>query len=259
MSQPQLSDGYHFSLSLGKALFSEMLGAALPITVAKGEFDLTENIKAVVRQLQVKERVAGLLEERNPPGLARVKDKALEAWEDRREQVLSMLNELVRVEGDWEVELDKDGSDFVYGDQSVGAEAHVRLIAKGKAVFLQQNLELPFEFSKRVCAEMHIKDIRYDAQQGELVGSLKDLALDLGDNLLWKLLEDLAKKLLDQQTARFDRLPILKKEHLDGLLAPAMEPLKLKMDVEDLNLEVGEEYMTLKVRFGFAQKQLTED
>ena len=29
------------------------------------------------------------------------------------------------------------------------------------------------------------------------------------------------------------------------------------MDIDDLALDVGPEYMTLKVRFGFAQKQLT--
>ena len=50
MSTAQITDGHHFSISLGRALFSEMFAAALPYTVAKGEFDLTENLRQIARQ-----------------------------------------------------------------------------------------------------------------------------------------------------------------------------------------------------------------
>lgn len=259
MSQPQLADGYHFSISLGRALFSEMFDAALPFTVAKGEFDLTENMRDIARQLQVKEKMVGLLEDRTPPqSLRRVKNKAVEVWDDRRDQVIELLEDLVRIDGTWEVELDNEGSDFIYAQQSIGAEAHVKLTANGKAVFLKHNVELPFTIEKRIGAELHIRDIRYDSDEGEVVGQMRDVALKLGEGVVWGLLEEVAAKLLDQQLHRFRRIPILKKEHLDGLLRPAMEPLKLAMDVEDLSLDVGEEYMTLKVRFGFSQKQIAE-
>ena len=259
MSQPQLADGYHFSISLGRALFSEMFEAALPFQVAKGEFDLTENMRDIARQLQVKEKVVGLLEDRRPPeSLRRVKNKAFEVWDGRRDQVIELLEDLVQIDGTWEVELDKEGSDFIYAKQSIGAQAHVKLIAQGKAVFLKHNIELPFTIEKRIGAELHIGDIRYDASEGEVVGQMRDVALKLGEGVIWGLLEEVAAKLLAQQVHRFRRIPILKKEHLDGLLRPAMDPLKLAMDVEDLSLEVGEEYMTLKVRFGFSQKQIAE-
>jgi hypothetical protein len=45
---------------------------------------------------------------------------------------------------------------------------------------------------------------------------------------------------------------------LDELVAGAGSALKLKMEVSDVHLEVGEEFMTLKVRFGFSQLQLAE-
>jgi len=259
MSTAQITDGHHFSISLGRALFSEMFAAALPYTVAKGEFDLTENLRQIARQLAVREKVAGLLEDRNPPqALSRVKNKAVSVWDEHREQVLASLEEVVRIDGDWEVELDSEGSDLLFSEQSLGAEAHVKLIAHGKAVFLNQNIEVPFTVEKRIGAELHLKDIRYDKDSGEVVGQMRDVALKLGEGVFWGLLEDLAAKLLAQQVHRFARVPILKKEHLDGLLRPAMEPLKLAMDVEDLSLDVGEEYMTLKVRFGFTQQQITE-
>ena len=65
MSQKQLNEGYHFSISLGKALFSDLLGAALPFRVGGGPFNLVENLRDLARTLQVKEKVAGLLEGEN--------------------------------------------------------------------------------------------------------------------------------------------------------------------------------------------------
>ncbi|MFT4980135.1 MAG: hypothetical protein ACI8S6_006047, partial [Myxococcota bacterium] len=36
----QIADHWHLSLSLGKALWDDLVGAALPVTVSKGSFEL---------------------------------------------------------------------------------------------------------------------------------------------------------------------------------------------------------------------------
>ena len=52
-------------------------------------------------------------------------------------------------------------------------------------------------------------------------------------------------------------VPILRKDQLEEMVAPAGGPLKVKMGVEDVALDISEDEMTLKVRFGFQQLQLT--
>ena len=142
----QLADGYHFSFSLGRSLFSDLLGTALPISVKKGEFELADGIRSVMGQLQVREKVAGLLEDRGEESrLVKAKDRAMSLWDGRREQVLSFFEEMIRVEGEWELEVDRDGTDFHYGEQTIGAEATFKLSAKGTARLLKENVELPFE------------------------------------------------------------------------------------------------------------------
>ena len=52
-------------------------------------------------------------------------------------------------------------------------------------------------------------------------------------------------------------VPILRKDQLEEMVSPAGGPLRLKMGVEDVALDISDEEMTLKVRFGFQQLQLT--
>ena len=52
-------------------------------------------------------------------------------------------------------------------------------------------------------------------------------------------------------------VPILKKNQIEEMVSPAGGPLKLKMGVEDVALDISEDELTLKVRFGFSQLQLT--
>ena len=257
----QISDGYHMALSIGRAMFSELLSASLPVTVKDGEFDLVKNARDLARQLQVKEKVRGLIEGSSAPGaLIKVKDKAGEVWDDRRDQVYELIDDLLAVEGTWKVEVDRDGSEFVYATQEIGAQAFFKFSAAGKATLLKQNIEIPFDLSKRLGAEVHLKEIHFDSATGQLQGNLKGVTVRFGDHPLWKYVDDVAQKLIDQQMVRFNPVPILKKEQLDGMLGGegGLGPLKVKMNVDDLALEIGEEYMTLKVRFGFSQLQLAE-
>jgi hypothetical protein len=260
MATKQIGDGFHFSISLGKALFNELLGAALPVEIKKGSFDLVQNARDIAHQLQVKEKVAGLLTDSNPEGaLVKVKDRAADLWGQRREDVYQVINDLVRVEGEWKLELDRNGSELMYGQQAVGAEAHVKLTADGKATLLRENIELPFKFEKRIGAEAWLKEIRYDQGKEAIVADLKDVGLKLGENIVFRLANDLIHKLLEEQVTKVNPVPILPKSQLDGMLAPVAEsPLKLQMDVETMVLEVNEDQIALKVRFGFTQLQITD-
>ena len=254
-----MSDRYHLSLSLSRELWQEMLAAALPVGINEGEFELTRNARQLARQLQVRQRVAGLLEDRKPPApLVRVKDRAKSLWHARREGVYRRMNDLVRVEGTYRIELDDFGTTLRYGRQSVGADAYVKGVVAGKICLLKENVEFPFEIERRLGASVTLGDIRYDGEQNAVIGSLGDLGVHIGDNAVLQLVGRLAEYLLDQQLPRVNPVPILKKAQVEEMVGPLGGPLKMNMGVSDLHLEITEDDMTLKVRFGFSQLQISE-
>lgn len=258
--QKQIGDGYHLKFTIGKALWNDLFGVGLPFEVGKGTFDLVKQVRAGVKQLGVRQKVRGLLEDRQvqiPAVVVRGKDVALRAWEDRRETVWKVVDELVRVEGDWRVQVDREGSEFKYGAQHFGVEAHVRAVATGKVYLLRENVEFPFVLEKRIGAEAALGDIRYDKDRRALIGTLQDVEVDLGENFILQMLARGAEKLLADQVGKVNPVPILRKDQLEEMVSPAGGPLKLKMGVEDVALDISEDEMTLKVRFGFQQLQLT--
>lgn len=258
MAPKQITDGYHLSLSIGKALWDDLVGAALPLTVQQGEFDLVPLVYQGVKQLQVKEKVVALLEDRQPPPVVtRARKRAADLWGRRREQVYKTVKDIVTITGDWKLEVDDKGTEFHYAHQKIGVDAHVKATVHGRAKLLRNNLEFPFTLEKRLGATCFLGDIQYDQPTRAVVGSVQQPAIDLGDHAVLKLLNRAGAMILEQQTARFSRIPILKKDQLEEMVAPAGGPLKLQMGVEDVAIEVTEENLTLKVRFGFKQLQLT--
>lgn len=99
-------------------------------------------------------------------------------------------------------------------------------------------------------------NIRYDKDKQAVVGDVQDPFLDLGDGIIMRVLSQGAAYLLVQQTQRFSAVPLIKKHQLEEIVAPAGGPLKLKMGIEDVRIEVSESALTLKVRFGFDQPQI---
>ena len=53
-------------------------------------------------------------------------------------------------------------------------------------------------------------------------------------------------------------MPILKRDAVESIVSPIGGPLNMELGVDDLELNIGEDEMTLNVRFGFAQMQITE-
>ena len=111
MATKAIAEDFHFSMSIGKGLFTELISAALPMKLIGGEFTLADALRDGARQLQVKQRVAGLLEAPENTALLKVRDKARETWGARRGQVYEIMDRLVQVDGDWEIQLDREGID----------------------------------------------------------------------------------------------------------------------------------------------------
>ncbi|MBN2798770.1 MAG: hypothetical protein JXX28_06430 [Deltaproteobacteria bacterium] len=254
-----MADGYHLSLSLGKDLWNDMLVAALPVRIAEGEFDLAHNTREAVRQLRVRERVVGLLEDRRPPEvLVRAKDRAMAAWDRRSPGVYQRLSEIARVEGTWRVEVDANGTQFRYGRQQVTADAWIRGIAEGRLVLLRENIAVPFTVEKRVGASVTLGDIHYEDQEEAIIGSLGDLAVHIGEGPALELLSRVAEYLIAQRLPQVGPVPILRREQVEALVGGMGGALKMKMGIEDLELEVSDKDLTLKVRFGFDRLKLED-
>jgi len=257
MATKQINDDFHLSLSIGKSLWDDLMGAALPVKVKEGDFDLGRLIYKSVKQLQVTEKVAALIEDRQPPNsLIRAKDRAADLWQNRRERVYQTIDDIVRVEGQWRVEVDKEGTEFHYADQKLGVDAHAKAVAHGTAYLLKNNLEVPFTIEKRLGASCHLGDIHYDKESRAVVGEIQEPLLDLGDHVIFQLLNKAVAQLLIQQLDRFSPVPILKRDQVEEMISPAGGPLNLKMGVDEVMIDVTEANLTLRVRFGFSQLQL---
>ena len=254
----QLTDDYHLSLSIGKGLGDDLVGAALPLKVRDGTFDLGRVVVSGMKQIGVRQRVRGLLEDRTPPAtLVKAKDRAAQFWADHREEVYEVVNEMFRVEGDWQIEIDDQGTEFHYAPQKIGIDAHIKATVNGTAFLVRDSVEIPFTIEKRLGATAHMGNIRYDKDKRAVVGDVEDPFIHLGDGVVLQALSQAGAQLLAQQTNRFAATPLIKKDQLEGMVAPAGGPLKLKMGIEDVRIEVSESELQLKVRFAFEQPQLT--
>ena len=73
---------YHLSLSIGKGLWNDLVGAALPMSVANGDFDLARSVYQGTKQLQVRKRVTALLENHAvTPSVHKIRSKVSEKWQ----------------------------------------------------------------------------------------------------------------------------------------------------------------------------------
>ena len=250
---------FHMALSINKALWDDLVGAALPFQVADGAFDVGRNVYQGVKQLGVRQKVAGLIEDKAPSErVQRVRRRLGDMWKKHKPQVYRTLDELLHVEGDWKVVVDQDGTDFHYAHQKIGVDAHVKASATGTIYLLKKNLEIPFVFEKRLGASCHLGDIRFDQQSNSVVGSVQEPQIDLGEHVLLKLANEIAGQLLATQAERFNVVPLIPKTQLDEMVLPAGGAMRMNMCVDDIRIEVDQEELKLKVKFGFSQKQLTD-
>lgn len=254
-----MATDYHLKLSLSGELWNELLSAALPVRLAGDELHLARSARSAVHRLGLRQRVAGLLEDRSPPpAVVQLKNRAVGAWRRRRPELRRRLHELVRVEGEWSVELDGMGTELRCARQRIAADAWVRGVAEGRIVLLQENIELPFRLERRIGASLALSDIRYEPGHRAVLGSLRDLAVYAGDSVPLQLLSRLLEYALEHQLQNVNPLPILSREQVENLVAPMGGPLRMQMGVEELALDIDDGDVVLKVRFGFTRKQLED-
>jgi hypothetical protein len=254
-----MTDPYHFRLSLSPELWNELLRASLPIKLADGDLDFARNARSALKQLQVRERVAGLLEDRRPPKtLVRVKNRAVAAWDKRKNRLIRGLGNLIQVNGTWRVEFDDIGTELVYGPQRIHADAFLKGTAEGTIRLLRENVEFPFTVEKRVGASLAIGHIHYDKGKEAVIGSVQDLAVHLGDNVILQLISRFAEYLLERQLPKVNPVPILKRQRVAEMVGPMGGPLNMEMGVDDLHLQIDEDDLQLLVRFGFSRAQIPD-
>ena len=251
---------WHLTLSVHRELFDQVVAGVLPIKVGKGRFNVLRDVRGAVARLEVRRKVKGLLEDRHPPQmLTRARERAVQAWQGRREDVHKRIDELLHIEGDWKVQIDQDGSNLRYGNQSVGLEARVRLSAEGSAQVLGEGVDLPFSLHKYVAASLELGNIHYDRGRRAIVGEVGRPVVDLGEHALLQLASQGLEFALEKQLFRVNPVTILARDQVEGMVTPATESLKLQMGVEDMDLEVNDSSVTLKARFGFTQRQIDQD
>jgi hypothetical protein len=245
---------------VGHEIWERLLRSTLPLRLADGHFDLVANVRQAAAMLEVRERVKGLIEGAQAPEiLVRVRRRARDVLAERRDLIENLIEQLIHVEGEWQVRIDDQDSAFVPGEQRVGVEAWLHAEAEGLASFLWKNIEVPFKLDRRAGAVLHLRNLRYDPGRKAVVGELGDLVVDLGEHVLLQLLGQVLQAVLDRQLQRMNPLEVLKREQVEQLASPLGGPFKVEMGVEDLELEVNDQDVTLRVRFGFTQKQIGTD
>ena len=251
-----MAEPHHLSLSLSRELWNELLAAALPVRIAGQSIDLTRQVRDAVGRLRFREQVRGLIEDRRSPEVLR---QVRELWHQRRDELFDRLDEVVKIDGEWQIELDAFGTELRYGRQRVNADAYVRARIDGTIHVLRDNVELPFSLERRVGASVALGDIRYDEVQNAVVGRLQDFTLDLSeDNALFKVLAQGLGTLLDQQLPRAQPVTILRRGQVEEMVGPMGGSLQMRLGVDDLDLVVDEGQMTLRVRFGFVKGESGE-
>lgn len=247
-----MAEGPHLSLSLSRELWNELLSAALPVRMAGDSLDLAHNARQLVGQLGVRQTVRGLLEDqRAPRALSQLRDRARSLWRSNRKRVYQGLNDVVRVDGAWWVELSDLGTELRYGRQRVTADAYVRGVAEGTLFLLRENVEIPFHIERRLGASLALGDIHYNDGQRAVIGSVQDLAVFLGDSRVMELLGRVVAWGLEQQLPRVGAVPILRREQIQELVGPLGGSLHVELGVDDVELVVRDDDLTLNVRFGF--------
>jgi len=253
-----MDDGYHLSLSLSRELWEDLLRTALPVTLSKGEVDLAGVARGAVGRLGVRDRIAGLLEDRQQfQSPLRIRKRARALWR-RRDSMVRRARAVVHVEASWRVELDDMGTHLRYGPQRVMADASLKGTAEGTVFLLSENIELPFHLERQVGASVAIGDIHYDQARRTVTGALQDLAVHFGDRPVMQLLSRLAEYALERRMAEVNPVPILRRAQVEEMVGPMGGAFRVKMGVEDLDLRVTDKEMTLRVRFGFTQAQIED-
>lgn len=249
-----MGSGHHLSLSLSGEMWNQILETALPFPVASGDFELLAATRGLLGNLQLKQRLKDLgRDPRAPKALTRLGSRAVGLWRRRRDDVYRRLGEVVHVEGSWKLEVDRLGTDLRYGHQKVSAKAWVKGVAEGRVTLLREGVVVPFRVERRLGAQLGLGRIRYAREQAAVIGNLQDLAVHLGDGPALQLVGRIIEAGIAQRVSSIPAVPMVTRDQLGGLVGPLGEAMSLGMGVDDVQLDVNDDEMVLKVRFGFTK------
>ncbi len=248
-----LPDGFHLSFSISRSLWADLLGEALPIQVGSGDFDVVTQARGLLTGVESQISQMKLLESpKVPPVAAAAGVRALSALKKARDVVSRKVDDWVKLSGTWKVNVSRDGSAFVYGNNGVTLNARVVATAEGKAVLLNNQFELPFTLEKAVDGTVTLGEVHFDRNSKSLQGRVKNLGVDLGEHLVFRTLKPYIDRLLEEKVAsKVNPLTMLKGEQLENLITPGQGPLKLAAGISDLLVTVDDDRLTLSVKFAF--------
>ena len=122
---------------------------------------------------------------------------------------------------------------------------------EGTARLFGDQFEIPFAIGRGVAATASLNDVEFDRGRKQLEGRIGGVSLSLGNSLPLRLLKTVADRVIDKQIDRFNPLPLIPGKTLENMLSPGSGPLKFTADIEDLNVGINEEDLTLSIRFAF--------
>ena len=251
--------GYHLSLSISQALWSDLLGEALPIQVGNGDFELVESSRKLLHMAE--DQVKGLL-----TGAGEALDQApvlggsagksvrgkLKGVAKRGRRFLSRkVEESVKVTGKWRVKVRQQGSNFDYHADGVTLDARVGVEVEGMARLLGDQFEIPFTITHDVNGTASLDEVGFNRDANQLEGSIGGVSLSLGESLLLRLVKQVADRLIEQQIDKMNPLPLIPRSTLEGMVLPAGGPLKLSASIDDIYVGIDGSDLTLSVRFAF--------
>lgn len=259
MARLALPDGYHLSLSISQSLWADLLGEALPIQVAQGEFDLIDSGRKLLEAAedQVKGLLTGATDKLNEAPLlgssvvrgvrGRFKSLATRGAGFARRRIKHNL----QVDGRWRARVSRDGSEFKYRESGVTLDARAVFEVEGTARLLGQQFEIPFAIGRGVTATASLSDVHFEKDRKQLEGRIGDVSLSLGDSLPLRLLKVVADRLIDKQIDRFNPLPLIPGSTLENMITPGDGPLKFSAGIDDLHVGINQNDLTLSIRFAF--------
>lgn len=254
-----LPDGYHLALSVSQSLWTDLLGEALPIQVGQGDFDLVEQSRKLLNAAedQVKGLLTGPMETIDAApvlGNAMVRSargRAKSVVKRGRDFASRTVREQVQVRGKWRAKVDKEGSSFNYHQGAVTLNARARVEVEGRALLFGEQFEIPFAIGRALDATASLSNVAFNRGVKQLEGHLGDVSLSLGDSLPMRLLKTLGDRLIERQIDRFNPLPLIPGSTLENMITPGDGPLKLSAGIDDLQVGINENDLTLSVRFAF--------
>jgi hypothetical protein len=254
-----LPDGYHLSLSVSQALWADLLGEALPIQVGTGGFDLVDQGRKLLHTAEtgVKGLITGAVDKLDDAPVIgsqpvrKVRGSLRKLARRGRDAASRGFREQVKIQGDWRARVSRDGSEFSYHEGGVTLDARAIFEVEGKAILFQDRFQIPFALAKDLKATASLNDVGFHRERKQLEGKVGDVSLSLGESLPLRLLKLVADRLIDRQISKMKPLKLIPASSLENMLSPGSGPLKFSAGIEDLNVGINENDLTLSVRFAF--------